>query len=239
MANYKGGMLVQEVGVNSKTTVGILGLMHDEETRNKYGLTLEFIKELIMEFAPDVICGEVLPVSWDLYTRGKAGEGYWQSEDGAYKAYWAEPASEYWRLIFPLCVETGIQFIPVDWLELDVWWDFDPFLNYPSEQRKQLKSELETWFEKQLSTWDQSPIPFNSFAYDEIARAKYRWLEQVNPKAHIFRWVNRHLIMTQRIKNAIKQHEGKRILCIAGADHNYCYYESLADADVQLVYPLR
>jgi hypothetical protein len=48
------------------TTVGILGVMHDDETRRKYNLGLGVIEELIMEFHPDVICGEVLPGSWSL-----------------------------------------------------------------------------------------------------------------------------------------------------------------------------
>jgi hypothetical protein len=46
--------------------------------------------------------------------------------------------------------------------------------------------------------------------------------------------------MIQRIKNAIKQHEGQRILCIVGADHNHAIYEGLMEVEgIKLVYPLR
>lgn len=223
----------------NQTTVGILGVMHDDETRNQYGLTLGLIEELITEFHPDVICGEVLPSSWDLISRGIAYEGYWQSPDPMYKAYWAEPASEYWRLIFPICLEKGIRFEPVDWLELDVWWDFNPFIRYPEEVRKQLEAEQTAWMEKQFATFSQSAIPFNSTAYDEIARAKHMWLEQVNADSYVFRWVNRHLIMIQRVKNVIKRNQGKRILILAGADHNYGYFDGLKEEPIELIYPLR
>jgi hypothetical protein len=51
------------------TVVGILGLNHNDEMRNKYNLTLDLIKELILEFNPDVICGEVTPSTgvYDLF----------------------------------------------------------------------------------------------------------------------------------------------------------------------------
>lgn len=221
------------------TVVGILGVNHNEEMRNKYRLTLDFIKELIIEFNPDVICGEVTPITWDLYRRGKAGEGYWAKPDSTYKLYWAEPASEYWRLIFPICEDRNIEFVPVDWLELDVWIDFDPSVKLTPKQKEQYELELSYWDERQLEICSQSPIPFNSFALDEITRAKYVWLSQINPEVHIFRWINRHLIMIQRIKNTIRKHQGKRILCIAGADHNPYFYDSLKDEEIQLIYPLK
>ncbi|OMF00008.1 hypothetical protein BK127_38700 [Paenibacillus sp. FSL H7-0331] len=40
-----------------------------------------------------------------------------------------------------------------------------------------------------------------------------KWLERVNPQAHLFRWVCRHLILIQRIKNAIKKHSGTYCRC--------------------------
>lgn len=218
-----------EVGGSVVTTVGILGMVHDNELRRKYNLSLEFIKELILEFNPDVICGEVLPNSWEQYNK-----------DSTHQGYWGEPASEYWDLIFPLCEEEKYEFVPVDWVELDVWMDFDPFNCYSERQRQELNVDLERWFQRQLSTWDLGTIPFNSLEYDTVTRQKYEWLERINPQAHLLRWVCRHLIMIQRIKNAMKKHSGKRILCIVGADHNHALYEGLiTEKDIQLVYPLR
>ncbi|MGM7685274.1 hypothetical protein ACSVDA_24530 [Cytobacillus sp. Hm23] len=51
------------------TTVGVLGITHEEEWQEKYHLLLSLIEELLNEFNPDVICGEVHPDSWDLYIR--------------------------------------------------------------------------------------------------------------------------------------------------------------------------
>jgi hypothetical protein len=87
--------------------------------------------------------------------------------------------------------------------------------------------------------WNVSPIPFNPFEYDDIARQKYKWLYEINPESQMFRWICRNQIMVQRIKNTIKAHEGKRILCMAGADHNYCYYDGLKELNVELVYTLK
>lgn len=211
------------------TTAGILGVMHDDETRRKYNLGLDVIGELILEFQPDVICGEVLPGSWERYKHNRNDRGYW-----------GEPASEYWELVFPLCEAKCIVFSPIDWGELDVWNDFDPFLLYDEPHRKELRDEMDRWFEKQLATWKAGAIPFNSPEYDAIARAKYEWLERLNPKAHLFRWVCRHMIMIQRIKNTVKQHPGKRLLCIVGADHNHALHDALGkEGDIRVVYPLR
>lgn len=211
------------------TTVGILGVVHNDDLRRKHHLTLELIKELIVEFKPDVICGEVLPASWEHYQR-----------DSTYQGYWGEPPSEYWDLIFPLCEEMKYDFEPIDWVELDVWIDFDPFIGFIEPIRGEYNAELDRWFEKQLSTLNSSSLPFNSSEWDEVTKQKYAWLEQINPRSHLLRYVCRHLIMIQRIKNAALKHTGKRILCIVGADHNHSLYEGLvSERDIQLIYPLR
>ncbi|WP_219838181.1 DUF5694 domain-containing protein [Paenibacillus sp. R14(2021)] len=211
------------------TTAGILGVVHDNNLRQQHHLTLEVIKELIIEFQPEVICGEVLPSSWDKY-----------KTDPEERGYWGEPASEYWNLIFPLCEEMNYHFVPIDWVELDVWLDFDPFHPYDDQQRHALNMELEQWFQRQLDTCRTSVIPFNSVEFDAVTKQKYEWLERINPQAHVFRWVCRHLIMIQRIKNAMKEHNGKRVLIIVGADHNHVLHEGLsAEKNIELVYPLR
>ncbi|WP_225446231.1 hypothetical protein [Paenibacillus rhizovicinus] len=121
------------------TTVGILGVLHDESLRQRYRFGLERIRELILEFQPDAICGEVLPNSWQKY-----------NADPSQRGYWGEPASEYWDLIFPLCDERHIDFVPIDWVELDVWQAFDPFIRYSTSRQTELNAELEQWFERQL-----------------------------------------------------------------------------------------
>lgn len=211
------------------TTVGILGVTHDHSLRTEYELPLELIRELIMEFEPDVICGEVLPSSWERYKR-----------DPSERGYWGEANSEYWELIFPLCEQQNYEFVPIDWAELDVWMDFDPFNRYEDRIREKLKQEQERWFHKQLLVCKNGSLPFNNLEYDRVTRDMYDWLAQVNPQSHLFRWVCRHLIMVQRVKNAVNQHKKGRILCIIGADHNYMLHDQLRlEQDIDLVYPLR
>ncbi|SYX82957.1 hypothetical protein [Paenibacillus alvei] len=92
------------------TIVGLLGTIHNEEIRNRVNCTLNLYKDIIIEFNPEIICGEVHPQSWMKYQNDKSLRGYW-----------GEPASEYWDLISPLCEQHNIEFVPIDWFELDVW----------------------------------------------------------------------------------------------------------------------
>lgn len=210
------------------TIVGILGTIHNQELREQYNTPLTFYKELIKEFNPDIICGEVHPQSWIKYIKDKNEKGYW-----------GEPASEYWELIFPLCEEQNIEFIPIDWFELDVWNNFDPFNGYSEEERRELEKIDGEWFSKQMNTHSFGKIPFNSDEFDELAKQKYEWLYQVNPVAQNFRWVVRNQIMIQRVKNTYHANPDKRILCIVGADHNYFFKEELMKEPIKLLYPLR
>ncbi|WP_438348001.1 hypothetical protein ACP8HI_20440 [Paenibacillus sp. FA6] len=210
------------------TIVGILGTIHNQELREKYNSTLNLYKDIIQEFDPDIICGEVHPQSWIKYLKDKNEKGYW-----------GEPASEYWELIFPLCEEMKIEFVPIDWFELDVWNNFDPFDDYPEEKRKEFEKFDDDWFLKQMSTHSFGRIPFNSDEFDEVTKQKYEWLYQVNPKDQNLRWVIRNQIMIQRVKNTYLKNHEKRILCIIGADHNYIFKEELMQESIKLIYPLR
>jgi hypothetical protein len=58
------------------TVVGILGMTHDEELQKKYRYPLTLLKELILDFNPDVICGEVHPQSWKPYFNGMSLMGF-------------------------------------------------------------------------------------------------------------------------------------------------------------------
>ncbi|WP_145407607.1 hypothetical protein [Paenibacillus xylanexedens] len=211
------------------TVVGILGVVHDDELRIRHHLTLDIIKELILDFDPDVICGEVLPTSFEKYTINPAEKGYW-----------GEPPSEYYDLIFPLCEEQNYTFVPIDWVELDVWNDFDPLRNYTDSQKEELEHEFENWWQKQLAASSQGAIPFNNKAFDDVTKLKYHWIAQLDTRSHAVRWECRHELMLQRIKNAIKDNANARILCIVGADHNHALYEGLQSVhNIQIRYPLK
>ncbi|WP_231887820.1 hypothetical protein [Fictibacillus phosphorivorans] len=208
--------------------VGILGMTHDEEMQKKYNYPLSLVEELIKEFKPEVICGEVHPLSWELYLNNRDPRGIL-----------GETQIEYPNLIFPLCNEKNIEFVPVNWFEEDVFEE-GPFDMYDAELKNQLENELKRWNDKKLSVWNEGNIPFNSFEYDAITNEIYDWLHTVNPNVQNVIWDARHYIMTARVKNAAKKYPDKRILCIHGADHNYWYYKSLKDErDIELVYPLR
>ncbi|MET3728156.1 hypothetical protein ABID52_001737 [Fictibacillus halophilus] len=203
-------------------------MTHDEELQRKYNYPLSLVKQLITEFNPDVICGEVHPLSWELYLNERDPGGIL-----------GETQNEYPRLIFPLCEEKGIEFVPVNWFEEDVFEE-GPFDRYDSEVKRRLENELHRWNEKQLLLWNKANIPFNSFEYDAVTKEMYAWLHTINPDVQNIEWNARHFIMTARVKQSIRKHKGKRILCIHGADHNYWYYESLMrEKDVQVIYPLR
>lgn len=210
------------------TTLGILGTTHDPDLRIRYHYPLQLLEDAILKFNPDVVCGEVLPESWSLI-----------QEDPTYNAdNFIEPASEYYDLIFPLCRSKNIEFIPIDWCELDVWFDFDPFVKFPKDKQDELERQLNQWDENIRSTWDKSPIPFNSDAYDTLAKEKYDWLYSINPKSQYVQWICRNQIMAQRIANAARLYKDRRILTIVGADHNYILHELLKDGEWNLVYPL-
>lgn len=208
--------------------VGILGMTHDEEMQKKYNFPLSLVKELILEFDPDVICGEVHPKSWQLYlTKGEP------------HGILGETQIEYPNLIFPLCEEKNIEFVPVNWFEEDVFEE-EPFDRFDFRTRKQLEEELNGWRKKQLLTWNKGKIPLNSFDYDDVTSEMYDWLQSINPDVQNIVWNARHSIMVTRVKNAVKRYPDKRILCIHGADHNYSYHQSLKnEKEIELVYPLR
>jgi hypothetical protein len=210
------------------TVVGILGMTHDEEMQKKYNYPLSLVKEIIIEFKPDVICGEVHPLSWELYL-----------SNGEPLGILGETQNEYPNLIFPLCNEKGIEFNPINWFEEDVFEE-GPFDMYDAKTKKKSEKELDRWNDKKLSVWNEGNIPFNSFEYDAITNEMYDWLHTINPNVQNIIWNARHYIMIARVKNAAKKYPDKRILCIQGADHNYWYYQSLKDEkDIELVYPLR
>ncbi|MGA4718609.1 hypothetical protein ACOZ9X_01275 [Fictibacillus nanhaiensis] len=50
-------------------------MTHDEEMQKKYNYMLSLVEELIIEFKPDVICGEVHPLSWELYLNNGDPQG--------------------------------------------------------------------------------------------------------------------------------------------------------------------
>lgn len=211
-----------------RTVVGILGVTHDPILQAQYHFPLALMDELIQEFSPQVICGEVHPKSWRLYQETGNGAGIL-----------GETQNEYSQLIYPLCQNRGIDFIPVDWFEEDLF-QMGPFDGFDSDTQTRLRTTLQEWNRRQLLTCDRGRIPFNSLDYDAVTEAMYAWLHDVNPDVQTIQWTIRHAIMLARVTAVIKGNSGCRILCIHGADHNYWYLRTLKSRqDIDLIYPLR
>ena len=207
-------------------TVGILGSIHgDDSFRIQKGYTLEMMKEVIVQFKPDIICGEVRPEDWLKYC-----------DDRNYTGYLGP--SEYRRLIIPYCENEGIEFVPVDWFEDDtVNWDY--MRNYSEHQKEEFMKTLEMLYEKIWYIGTNSLLPMNSFELDELVMQKQKWLESLDPIMHNVYWIARNQLMIERIKKVIEKNTSKRILCIAGAEHNYFYYNELKKVKCNLIYPLK
>ena len=210
------------------TVVGILGVTHDRQLQKRMGYSRGLLDSLIREFQPNVLCGEVHPQSWKLYLNTGNAQGFL-----------GETQDEYPDVVFPLCREADIKFVPVNWFEEDVFQEgiFDRF---GEECQRRLQHIHDQWTERQLAVAKTGPIPLNSFPYDGVTRQLYEWLESVNPAVHHVVWTARHYVMVARVRRAIASHPGARILCVHGADHNYWYYQSLrGEPGIDLVYPLR
>lgn len=205
------------------SVIGLLGTTHDEDFRRRYRYPLSLLRELILEFQPDTICGEVLPENWVAY-----------QASGDQAEYVGE--SEYHKVIFPLVRESGLIFEPIDWYEEDIWRD--PFDLYP-DYKDSLKKQLDDWDEKIRATCNQGRIPFNCGEYDRLAKEKYDWLYELNPEVQNVQWVCRNQIMAQRVRNVVVRNPGKRVLCVVGADHNYILSGLLQTEAWDLVCPLR
>jgi hypothetical protein len=206
--------------------VGILGTIHgDDSFRAQKEYTLEMMKEVIEEFNPDIICGEVRPEDWTKYCNDKNYSGYLGPE-------------EYRGLIIPYCENEGIEFVPVDWYEEDMV-DWDYMKSHSESEKEKFIKNLEIIYEKIWSIGKKSLLPMNSFELDKIIIQKQDLLNSLNPVMHNVYWIARNQLMIERIKKVIENNSSKKILCTVGAEHNYFYYNELKKLNCKLIYPLK
>lgn len=205
--------------------LGILGTVHDDEMRKEFNYSLENMKELIEWFKPDIICGEVRPEDWQNYCYNNEYEGYLGP-------------NEYKRLIIPLCEKQGIKFIPIDWFEDDMA-NMDYFRGKSEFEVNTLEKHFESIMTIYMEVAKKSTIPFNSFEFNGIVEKKQDFQSSINPEVHNVYWTCRNQIMIERIKKALENNKGKRVLCTVGAEHTYFYYKNLIDMDLEIVYPLK
>ncbi|MBL4936966.1 hypothetical protein JK636_14525 [Clostridium sp. YIM B02515] len=207
-------------------TVGILGTMHGEDSfREEIGYTLDVMKEAILNFKPDIICGEVRPEDWQKYCEDKNYSGYLGP-------------NEYRRMIIPLCEKENIKFVPVDWFEDDMI-GLSYFRNYDKPTQEALLNEVEQKYKEIFEFGKRSRLPLNSIEWNEVTREKQNWLGSLDSTLHNIYWIARNQLMLERIKKVINENKDKRILCTVGAEHNYFYYDELKKLNCELVFPLK
>lgn len=206
--------------------VGILGTIHNEQMREKYNYSLKYIEDLIVEFNPDIICGEIRPEDFKKYIIDKNYDGYLGP-------------NEYRKSILPLCEKHNIKFEPIDWFEDELIGlnHFDCFCK--SEQIK-LENKLDEFYERIFENVNVGNIPFNNLKINEIVEKKQLWLEEINKDIQNLVWTVRNQIMNLRIKKVIEKNKDSKILCTFGMEHNYFIYKELKKMnDVILLYPIR
>ncbi|MDT8716843.1 hypothetical protein IAI10_09245 [Clostridium sp. 19966] len=206
--------------------LAILGTVHSEDMRKESNYPLEKMAEIIERFQPDAIFGEVRPENWAEYCKDKSYDGYLGP-------------NEYRRFIIPYCEKRGIKFVPVDWFEDDMV-GMDYYEGKSEEEKLKLDKKDEEFMKLYMDAGKKSAIPFNSFEANEVAKRWHDFADEVNHKVNNVYWICRNELMIMRIKNALKELEGKKVLCTVGAEHTYFYYDGLkALKDWELVYPIK
>ncbi len=205
--------------------LGILGTIHNDEMRKDYNYSLEKMAEIIEDFKPDIICGEVRPEDWNKYLENKNYEGYLGP-------------SEYRKMIIPFCEEKKIRFIPVDWFEDDLV-ELDYFFGKSENEIKQLNLQLDAFIDDFLKAAKKSKIPFNSLKFNRVIEKKQNFQNKINPVVHNIYWIARNQIMIERIKKILNTNYGSRVLCTTGAEHTFFYCRELKKTDWKIIYPLQ
>lgn len=173
-------------------------------------------------FRPDVVCGEVRPEDWE----------------GGEKRY----PGEYDRYIFDYCKSRGVPFVPCDyWTEEDYQRTLkesdilEAKLPDGSEEAQRWDAIMDQFMQAGL----ESAIPFNSTAFNDIARRKHEMQGSLSPETHQSTWAERNRRIVENIRRVIAENPGKRILVIFGAEHSYWFADEFAeDKTIQLVFPL-
>jgi len=204
--------------------IGILGAIHSDEMREEFNYSLERMKEIIDDFKPDIICGEVRLSDYTKYL-----------DDESYNGYLGP--NEYGRLILPYCKERNVMFVPIDHYE-----DESVGISYEDNKSMEEIAAFEKSFKKimeeYLSYGHSSKLAFNSLRFNDFIRNKQLLQKLFNEDVHQVYWEQRNKDMVQNITNTIKNNPDARILCIAGAEHSYWFCDELQQLNHNVIYPL-
>lgn len=206
------------------SVIGILGTIHDDDLRKTINYPLSLIRDVIIKFAPDIICGEVRPEDWKQYQKNKFYTGYLGP-------------SEYRKTIIPLCEQTGITFHPTDFFK-DEHIRMNHFAPFSQEEQSKLVSVLMEKYEYMFKTTEKDSIPFNSDQLNCLIEKKQEWLRQINPEVQSIIWDQRNEEMINNIRNIVNENQGKKILITVGAEHSYVFIKALKQSNNEIVFPL-
>lgn len=195
----------------------VIGTIHQRHQINK-NYSYAHILQILNTFDPDIICVEIRP------------------EEFREKLYLKEMVlATIWGM------ENGKSVYPIDW-----WTEG----NHREERKKYMKtseyaeknSVLETLFDKSkiiptfkrnFGEWEefsrtQDYSFFNGKEYNSFKNEAYRISHEVYGD-HCMNgyWQTRNLNMFSRIKTAIEENQGKKIIILTGADHKYFFDREL------------
>lgn len=205
--------------------IGILGSMHTDEMRQKFNFSLDQMRDVILRFRPDIICGEIREIDFLNYANDQSYGGYLGP-------------SEYKQLILNLCLQENIEFFPVDWFD-------DELSNIDFDEGKS-KEDIDIFGEKMGQIINQfiqvgasSELPFNSIEFNHVAREKQELQRAYQPKLQSITWDKRNLEIMKNINEVIKKNTEKRILIIFGAEHSYFFIDQISKDNIEIIFPLR
>jgi len=205
--------------------IGILGVVHDEALREKYNFSLNRIKDIILEFNPEIICGEIRKEDFQNYCQNRNYSGYLGP-------------SEYRNLIIPLCEEYKIEFKPIDWFENDMR-KLSYFDGKTQFQIDEFNKNFDEVMKRYFKSAQESEIPFNSHKFNSVVKEKQRVQEKLNFEVHQEYWIKRNMLIVEKLKEIISKYQDKRVLCVFGAEHVYEIYDKIQACEIKVVFPLK
>ncbi len=215
-----------------KTPVAVLGMIHSEHrTSPTWGL--DQVRETIRRFDPDVVCAEIPPSHWP------STLALW-NERGVVEDARVKRFPEYTDVLLPLMTEMGFEIEPcAGWtqemaaerrarLEL---FETDPGQAERYSEYQRRNAEIEA--RQAADPIDEDdPRIIHSSLYDARTEESLRpYDEMLNDWIGAGGWTNINQAHYALIDQAIKKHQGKRILITFGAGHKYWFLKQLRTRD--------
>lgn len=180
--------------------VAILPTIHHFHERPDFRhYSYDVLRDIVVGFRPDIICGEVRPKDWKATQHGK-------------KAGYCGP-SEYRKCLLPLCLEKGIRFEPVDFYR-DADVGIDRSVTPTPEEKHLADKEMSL-----LRESDTSAIVSPSQALLRVIRAKHVLARKKRPQIELITWNDRNERICHNVVRVATKNPSKRILVTIGLEH--------------------